>query len=64
MQLPAVRSIVWLDVRSPPVNQAANHKTSDAPQNENRAILMCDDGVGKADEQAKQQTYKPARPAR
>ena len=63
-KLPAVRSIAWLDVRSPPVNQSTNHETANAPQNENRNILACNDGVRKADEQTKQQTDKPTRPSR
>ena len=50
VQPSAVRSIAWLDVRSPPVDQTANYETANAPQNENRNILVRDNGIRKADE--------------
>jgi len=45
------------------MNEATDDKAANSAEHENRNILVCDDGVGKADEQAKQQTDKPARPA-
>ena len=60
----AVGFIDWLDVGFPPVNHPTNDETSDATKDENRNILVCDDGVRKADEQAEQKADKPARPAR
>ena len=63
-QRSAVRSIALLDARSPPVNQTANHEAANAPQNENRNILVSDDSVRKANEQAEEQADQPARPRR
>jgi len=53
VQRSAVRSIAWLDVRSPPVDQPTNNQTADTAEDKNGNILVSDDGVGKADEQAK-----------
>ena len=60
----AVRSTAWLDVSSPPVDQATNNQTADTAEDKNGNIFMCDDGVRKADEQAEQQSDKPTGPAR
>src|ERR1051325_6653127 len=60
----AVRSIAWLDVRSPSVNQSSDNQTADAAENKNGNVLVGDDGVGKADQQTEQETHQPARPAR
>jgi len=60
----AVGFIDWLDVNFPTMNYAANNKATDASKNQNGHILVRDDGVRKANEQAKQQADKPARPAR
>jgi hypothetical protein len=55
--------VAGLGARSPPVNQTANHKAADTAEEENRNVLVRNDGVGKADEQAKQKAGQPARPA-
>ena len=49
----AVGFIGWLDVNLPPVDQASDHQTNDTPKNQDRDILMCNDGVRKTDEQTK-----------
>jgi hypothetical protein len=54
--------IVWLDVRSPPVNDSANDEPSDAAKHENGNILVSDDSVREADEQTKKKSNDPARP--
>ncbi len=59
-----IRSIAWLDVGSPPVDETANNKAADAAKDKNRNVFVCDNRIGKADEQAKQQSDKPTRPAR
>ena len=46
------------------MDQTANNKTADAAKDEDRDILVRDDGIRKAEEQAKQQADKPTRPAR
>ena len=63
-QRSAVRSIAWLDVGSPSVDQTANNKTADAAKDKDRNVIVRDDGIRKADEQAKQKADKPTRPAR
>jgi hypothetical protein len=60
----AVGFIDWLDVGFPPVDHPPNNQTADTAEDKNRNVLVCDDGVRKADEQAKQQADKPARPVR
>ena len=49
-----------LAVHSPSVNQPADNQAADATRDENRSILMRDNGVRQADEKAKYQAHNPA----
>ena len=60
----AVNSIAWLDMGLPSVYQSTNNKAADPAEHKNRNILVCDDGIGKADEQTKQKANQPSWPAR
>src|ERR1051325_11667761 len=50
------------DSCSPPVNQPPNNQPSDTAKDENRNILMRNDGVRQADKQTEQDADKPTRP--
>jgi hypothetical protein len=60
----AVRSIAWLDVGSPSVDQTADNKAADPAEDKDRNILVCNDGVWKADEKPEEQPDQPAGPER
>jgi len=46
------------------MNESANNKSSDAAQHENGNVLVSDDGVWQADQQAEKKASHPPRPAR
>jgi hypothetical protein len=46
------------------VNESANNKSSDAAKHENGNILVSDDGVWQADEQAEKKANDPPGPPR
>ena len=58
----AVGFIDRLDVNLPPVDQASDHQTTDTTENEDRDILICNDGVRKTDEQTKKKSNDPSGP--